>query len=145
MLRSSRTACVRRPLDGFTEAGQKGGVSRSATEAESTAPRRRQPGGYRAPDAIGQYNGIKKGWIRSPGTCQPSSEILADALLLILVERPSCGHVVDPVPYGLKDLCIFILALFRDTVHYVGILGDSREDGIDQLDDVQHVLLDEAA
>ena len=65
--------------------------------------------------------------------------------LLILVEGTSGGHVVDLVADIFQDGLIFILPFFADPVDDISILGDSSQDHVDQLDDVDHVLLDETA
>ena len=65
--------------------------------------------------------------------------------ILISVERAASGHVVNPVLYALKDFGIFLGPFCRDSVDNVGVLGDGGEDGVDELDDVNHVLLNKAA
>ena len=65
--------------------------------------------------------------------------------ILISVERAASGHVVNPVLYALKDFGIFLGSFCRDSVDNIGVLGDGGEDGVDELDDVNHVLLNKAA
>lgn len=65
--------------------------------------------------------------------------------ILISVERAASGHVVNLVLYALKDFGIFLGPFCRDSVDNVGVLGDGGEDGVDELDDVNHVLLHKAA
>ena len=65
--------------------------------------------------------------------------------ILISVERAASGHVVNPVLYALKDFGIFLDPFCGDSVDNVGVLGDGGKDGVDELDDVNHVLLNKAA
>ena len=65
--------------------------------------------------------------------------------LLILVEWTSGCHVVNLVLDCVKNLGIFLGPFGGDSVDNISVLGHSREDSVDELDDVNHVLLHESA
>ena len=66
-------------------------------------------------------------------------------ILLVSVERTAGGHIVDLVPYGLKNLGVLLGSFLGDTIDNIGVLGHGAENGVDQLDDLGHVLLHETS
>ena len=86
---------------------------------------------------------VQKTKLAGPGWGQPVG--CKGCGLLVLVEGTAGGHVVDLVTDILQDGLVFILSFFADPVDDISILGDSSQDHVDQLDDVDHVLLDETA
>ena len=52
---------------------------------------------------------------------------------------------MDLVPYGLKNLGVLLGSFLGDTIDNIGVLGHGAENGVDQLDDLGHVLLHETS
>ena len=75
----------------------------------------------------------------------PGGLILLKTDDLVAVEGASGGHVVDFLADAGEDGLIFGLALLRDPIDHIRVLRHSVKHSVDQLDDIHHILLHEAA